>query len=316
MSRLVIPLFIALLFLTFPVSATYYVKEPSPLYEVKYSVLSNGTDALIHLEVLQWGVSCGMTDCWPEVFYGHEYLLFSDGGRLYLLNFTPAVGVPTEGIIYRRATFINGSWYVEMEYYLPDYSRADMVYRLDTRNFCIEQVNVSRWFWISQGKISNEINGWKIELQSWGPGEWSHANVSDLWIASSKSASGWSPGPAIVANSSVFPVYFIIKKDELVRNVTLVYLNTTGNNSLIQGFWFPGDVKIVNMTVCEKANVNTSTSMAVETNGTTHTKEASLNTTETQTRKKGICGPALLLLGVLIPACIGARRRWRSSENS
>ncbi|CAD5243848.1 protein of unknown function [Thermococcus camini] len=52
MSRLVTPLFIALLFLTLQVSATYYVKEPSSLYEVKYSVLSNGTNALIHLEVL------------------------------------------------------------------------------------------------------------------------------------------------------------------------------------------------------------------------------------------------------------------------
>ncbi|NJE09888.1 CGP-CTERM sorting domain-containing protein [Thermococcus sp. MAR1] len=306
---MVILLIALLLFLTLPVSATYYVKEPSPLYEVKYSVLSNGTEALVHLSVLQWGISCGMTDCWPEVFYGHEYLLFFDGGRLYLLNFTPAVGVPTEGIIYRRATFINGSWYVEMECYLPDYSQVDMVYRFDTRNFCVEPVNVSSWFWLHRGKISNEINGWKIELQSWGPGEWGQANVSDLWIASSKSASSWSPGPAIVVNSSVFPVYFIIKKDELVRNVTLVYLNTTGNNSLIQDFWFPGDVKIINVTVC-KTSADT-TSMAVETNGTTYTKETSLNTTKTQTNtketKKGICGPGLISLLAVIPLIL--RRR-------
>ncbi|NJE01793.1 CGP-CTERM sorting domain-containing protein [Thermococcus sp. JdF3] len=310
MHRMVILLITLLLFLTFPVSATYYVKEPSPLYEVKYSVLSNGTDALIHLEVLQWGVSCGMTDCWPEVFYGHEYLLFFDGGRLYLLNFTPAVGVPTEGIIYRRATFINGSWYVEMEYHLPDYSQVDMVHRFDTRNFCVEPVNVSSWFWLHRGKISNGINGWRIELQSWGPGEWGRANVSDLWIASSKSASSWSPGPAIVANSSV-PVYFTLKKGNLTRNVTLVYLNATGNGSLIQGFWFPGDVKIVNVTLCEKANVNTSTSTTAETNGTARTTEMPPSTTKTQTStketKKGICGPGLISLLAVIPLIL--RRR-------
>ncbi|CAD5243847.1 CGP-CTERM sorting domain-containing protein [Thermococcus camini] len=254
-----------------------------------------------------------MTDCWPEVFYGHEYLLFFDGGRLYLLNFTPAVGVPTEGIIYRRATFINGSWYVEMEYYLPDYSQVDMAYRFDTRNFCVEPVNVSSWFWLHRGKISNEINGWKIELQSWGPGEWGHANVSDLWIASSKSASSWSPGPAIVVNSSVFPVYFIIKKDELVRNVTLIYLNTTGNNSLIQGFWFPGNVKIANVTVCKKTSADTSTGTPAEVNLTSPTAETQSNkagtAANTENTETSICGPGFILLAAAIPVLLRRAKR-------
>ena len=294
MSRLVIPLIVLLLFLAVPVSATYYVKEPSPLYEVKYSVLSNGTDALIHLEVLQWGISCGMTDCWPEVFYGYEYILYFNGPQLYLLNFTHAFKTPY--ISYKGVTFVNGSWYVEVNYYPPACStKVDKIYRLDLGNFCIKPVNVS-WFYLPKGETRDEINSWEIELQSLGPGKWGQANVSDLWIASSKSASKWSPSPAIVVNSSVFPVYFILRKDDHTKNITLIYLNTTGNNSLIQGFWFPDGVRIVNVTICKRAtNITTSTTTGIETTPRSNA---------TKTKTKDICGPGfvvLIILSVLLP---------------
>lgn len=247
---------IAILLLAVPVSATYYVRVPSPLYEVKYSVLSNGTEALVHLRILQWGITCGMSDCWPEVYSNQDYLLYFNGSRLYLLNFTPALGVPPEGMAYKGATFVNGSWYVEMEYYQPDCStQVDRFYRLDTKHFCVEPVNVS-WFWLPKGKVSDYINGWRIELQSFGPGEWGYANVSDLWIALSESAGKWFPGPITVPSSSVFPVYFILKKNGHAKNITLLYLNTTNNSKgLVQGFWFPNDVKIINVTVCRDVSV-------------------------------------------------------------
>ena len=89
MSKLVIP--ILLLFLTSPVSATYYIKQGGFLYEVGYSVFSNGTSALIDVEINNYGITCGMDSCWAEVYDVYDYLLFFDGSRLYLLNFTPSL---------------------------------------------------------------------------------------------------------------------------------------------------------------------------------------------------------------------------------
>jgi hypothetical protein len=91
MSRLVIPLFIALLFLTTPVLATYSVHSSGFLYEVHSSVFSNGTSALIHAEVDNYGITCGMNSCWAEVYDVYDYLLLFDGSQPYILNFTPAL---------------------------------------------------------------------------------------------------------------------------------------------------------------------------------------------------------------------------------
>ena len=252
--RKAIPL-IALLLLAVPVSA-YQVRSPGPVYEVKYSVLSNGTDALIHLDVLQWGITCGMVDCWPEVYSDHDYLLYFNGSQLYLLNFTPALGLPTWRVSYRGATFFNGSWYVWTEYYPPAcLTLVDRIYRLDLQDFCIKPADVE-WFGLPRGNVSNSIDGWRIELQSIGPGEWGHANVSDLWIALSENASKGFSVPITVPNSSTFPVYFTLKRDGTTRRITLLYLNTTRNpEMLVQGFWFPSDVKTVNVTVCRSASV-------------------------------------------------------------
>ncbi|WP_297535724.1 hypothetical protein [Thermococcus sp.] len=253
--RKAIPL-IALLLLAVPVSA-YQVRSPGPVYEVKYSVLSNGTDALIHLDVLQWGITCGMVDCWPEVYSDYDYLLYFNGSQLYLLNFTPALGLPTWRVFYRGATFFNGSWYLWTEYYPPACSTlVDRIYRLDLRDLCIKPADVE-WFELPRGNVSDSIDGWRIELQSLGPGEWGYANVSDLWIALSENVTNWSPGgPITFPKSSVFPVYFTLKKGNLTKKITLLYINTTNNSEgLVQGFWFPGDVKIVNVTVCRSASV-------------------------------------------------------------
>ena len=88
-----VAVFLALLFFALPVSATYYVKAPGFIYGVRYNVLSNGREALVSLSVLQFGVTCGMDDCWAEVYGDQGYLLLFKDSHLYLLNFTPALAL-------------------------------------------------------------------------------------------------------------------------------------------------------------------------------------------------------------------------------
>ena len=302
MMRNVVPLvFVAVMLLALPVSATYYVKEPSPLYEVKYTVLSNGTEALVHLGILQWGIDCGMTDCRSAVFGAEEFLLYFNGSRLYLLNFTPVLALSPAEIIYKGATFFNGSWYVEVEYYPQTCSTlVDRFYRLDTEHFCVEPINVN-WFWLPKGKVSDSINGWRIELQSLGPGEWGYANVSDLWIALSESASKWFSGPITVPKSSVFPVYFTLERGDLKRNVTLVYLNTTNNSKgLVQGFWFPSKIKIVNVTVCRDVGVRFPLTV-VKVDGVWKGNEGALIVIDYEYLSPGMCPEENPLNCTLIP---------------
>ncbi|NJE27116.1 hypothetical protein E3E22_10945, partial [Thermococcus sp. MV5] len=121
MPRLVISLFLLLL-LAAPVSATYYVKASGFIYEVKYKVLSNGNEALIPLPVLQFGVTCGMNDCWAEVYGDQQYLLLFNGSQLFLLNFTPVLlsnlppNVPKNisHLYFNGVKYVNGSWYVNV----------------------------------------------------------------------------------------------------------------------------------------------------------------------------------------------------------
>ncbi|WP_297548512.1 hypothetical protein [Thermococcus sp.] len=315
MSRLVIPIFL-LLFLSSSVSAYPYVKAPGGLYEVQYSVLSNGTGALIHLSILQWGIDCGMTNCWPAVFYGHEYLLYFNGSHLYLLNFTPVLGTPY--VEYKGASFLNGSWYIEVKYSSDE---IDRFYRLDTGHFCIEPANVS-WLWLPKGNVSDSIYGWKIELQSLGPGEWGHTNISDIWIALNRNVSRWSPGPVTLVNSSVFPVYFALKKDNNTRKVTIVYINTTNNSKgLIEGFWFPKSVKIVNVTVCKSTAPRENTTLnetKTQTSAQRNLTCSHVNTVERMNKtspspqtssKKSICGPGLVVIIVVGTVFFVRKRR-------
>ncbi|WP_297418721.1 hypothetical protein [Thermococcus sp.] len=318
MSRLVIPLL--LLFLSASVSAYPYVKAPGGLYEVQYSVLSNGTGALIHLSILQWGIDCGMTDCWPAVFYGHEYLLYFNGSQLYILNFTPVLRT-LYYMEYKGASFLNGSWYIEVKYYPKKSDEIDRFYRLDIRHFCIEPANVS-WLWLPKGNVSDSIYGWRIELQSLGPGEWGHTNVSDVWIALSRNVSSWSPGPVTLVNSSVFPVYFTLKKDNNTRKIVLIYINTTNNSKgLIEGFWFPESVKIVNVTACKstapkenttlnKTRTQTSAQRNIMCSHVNTVEKTNKTSTPHQTSsKKSICGPGLMVIISLSAPLLVKRRK-------
>ncbi|WP_148882538.1 CGP-CTERM sorting domain-containing protein [Thermococcus aciditolerans] len=308
MSRLVIPLFIALLFLATPVSAVYYVNSGGFLYEVQYSVFSNGTNALIHAEVDNYGITCGMMEnCWAEVYDVYDYLLFFDGSQLYLLNFTPALlsGLPpyapknVSSVYFKGITYVNGSWYVNVGVFAYSAEaqsgvNVDYVYRLKTKKFCVERVNAS-WSQLEKRVFKNEINGWRIEVPR------------NFFLVANASDTTWSPLLPLVVNWTQFPVYFTLKKGNLTRNVTLFYINTT---NVINGFWFPNNVKIVNVTVC-KTSANTSTSTAAETSTTPNKTITPPNTTKTPTNtketKKGICGPGLISLLAVIPLIL--RRR-------
>ncbi|ASJ08840.1 hypothetical protein A3L11_06225 [Thermococcus siculi] len=309
MSRLVIPLFIALLFLTTPVLAVYYVNSGGFLYEVHSSVFSNGTSALIHAEVDNYGITCGMDSCWAEVYDVYDYLLLFDGSRLYLLNFTPALlhDLPPDApqnvssAYFKGVTYGDGSWYVNVHVFT--YSKEnhssmnfDYVYRLDTRQFCVERVNES-WFRLKKGVLKKEINGWKIEV----PG--------NFFLVAKASDANQSPLRPLVVNWTQFPVYFTLRKGNLTKNLTLFYINTT---STINGFWFPDDVKIVNVTAC-KTSTNTSPSPTVGTNSTTTSIQTPPGEEGTQTNgeehKNSICGPGIILLAAAIPALLRKRRQ-------
>jgi len=241
------------------------------VYEVQYSVVSGGRDALIHLLILTYvpycpplsGIDCANATM-GEVLGGDEYLLYFNGSRLYLLNFTPALKTPYQ--TYNGAVFINGSWYINITAYpqnaSPDESiRA--VYYFNPRRFCVEKTNLT-WSELPHGKPVDEIDGWRIELQSSSFEKWGYANVSDVWVTMSRDALKWSPGPTEVVNSSRFPIYFILRRGNRVRNVTLVYLNLNITrpdfrvppNTSVPGYWFPRDVKIVNVTVCNSAGLH------------------------------------------------------------
>jgi len=146
---------------------------------VEYSIYSNGTSALINLGVDNYGVTCGMDDCWAEVYDVYDYLLFFDGSHLYLLNFTPALlsALPpyapknVSWMHFNGIKYVNGSWYVNVSVFAysaktHNASNLHYVFRLDTKDFCVKKVNVS-WSRLKGSELKREVNGWKIEI----PGE-------------------------------------------------------------------------------------------------------------------------------------------------
>ncbi|WP_297497264.1 hypothetical protein [Thermococcus sp.] len=303
MSRMV-AVFLALLFFALPVSATYYVKAPGFIYGVRYNVLSNGREALLSLSVLQFGVTCGMRDCWAEVYGDQEYLLLFNGSQLYLLNFTPVLlsylppNVPrnVSDVYFNEIKYANDSWYVDVSafFYSAESQRGknlDFIFRLDTKNLCVRKVNVnlSR---LEESELKNEINGWRVEIPRVfllpslknGSAIPSSYPTADFLVVVNASNTGWLPRPFIIVNRTQFPVYFVLKRNNQVKNVTLIFLNTTPvqmwygyyneNTTGIPGYWFPDDVKLVNVTPCRNVT----------------------NTANTRTATKGICGPGLVLL--------------------
>ncbi|MDK2869781.1 MAG: hypothetical protein PWP39_1016 [Pyrococcus sp.] len=300
MPRLVIPILALLIFSAPMASAVYSVKQGGFLYEVWYHIYSNGTSALIHIGVENYNIACGMTSCWAEVYDAYEYLLYYDGSNLYLLNFTPALRemLPknmTNMTIYPHSFmnifYLNGSWYVNLTsraYPEGSFKSIDLnpVYRL-SEDFCVELVNVT----VTTKTENKTINGWEIVI----PEEFREDPVfADFFIAENASVYNWSEVRRwidiekwhhFVPNSSNFPVYFLLKKGDQVRRVTLLYINTTDG---LNGFWFPEDVKIVNVTLCKP----------------TPTIINETTTSSTPRRKHKICGPGVVMLLFLIPPLI------------
>ncbi|ASJ17418.1 hypothetical protein A3L04_10220 [Thermococcus chitonophagus] len=337
MSRLVI--LIVLLFLAVPVSATYYVDKGGFLYEVRYSVFSNGTTALINAEVDNYGITCGMDNCWAEVYDSYNYLLLFDGSQLYLLNFTPALlsALPpyaprnVSWVHFNAVDYVNGSWYVNVSVfaYSADSQEGvnlNHVFKLDTRNFCIERANIYLSGFPRGMKYT--INYWKIEIprqfqakQVFINGTWVRISnetamkippSADFFIVPNRTVENskycrliFSHQRPLVVNWTQFPVYFTLRKGNWTRNITLFYVNIT---NAIKGFWFPSEVKIVNVTIC-KANSpyieKTTTGTAIGKNTTTTFSPVSsysssnYSTLGTSTAKGKVCGVGFMLLAIL-----------------
>ena len=197
---------------------------------------------------------------------------------------------------FNEIKYANDSWYVDVSafFYSEESQRGknlDFIFRLDTKNLRVRKVNVnlSR---LEGSELKNEINGWRIEipriflppsLENNSLVSYSHLSANFLVVVNA-SNTGWLPGPFIVVNRTQFPVYFVLKRNNQVKNVTLLFLNTTPvwmwygyyneNTTGIPGYWFPDDVKIVNVTPCRNIT----------------------NTANTSTATRGICGPGFVLL--------------------
>ena len=348
MPRLVIPLLLLLLFVPIA-SAVYSVNFGGFLYEVRYTAYSNGTTALINAEIDNYGVSCGMDSCWAEVYKVYDNLLYYNGSMLYLLNFTPALEASLPSYAPRNITYVhfnwvyysNGSWYVNVSLsaYSPETVESfnkKYVYRLNLKNFCVEQTNVSLAEFPTKG-MKETINGWKIVVPHefrarmiFINGTWikidneTHSAPlilsADFFIGANASVFNSSyvrpwirKYPHFAPNSSKLPIYFVLRKDAWVKNVTLFYINTTSG---LNGFWFPDSVKIANVTLCKStttpgntASNGTATQTATHGNVTLHNTSIAGKTTTIPTKgKKTICGPGF---AVIAPLLALAFRRFR-----
>lgn len=250
MSRMVIVSFLTIfLFLTPIASAIHTIKAPGVIYEVKYSVVSNGTVVLIPLSVFQYDFLCCPNSSIAK-FGEWYYLLYYDGSQLYLLNFTYALAHPL------RVAFVNGSWYVEISTYKDSCDEiTSSVYSLNLANFSFKKVNTSwsRLVWNSQSV--NEINGWKIVIPNLSTNSSFPTTVDIIVINSKENANLLNNSKRVVLTTSPkFPVYFLLRKGNRIRNITLVYINTTpvswieyGSRRVtgISGYWFPENIKVI-----------------------------------------------------------------------
>ena len=305
-------------------SAVYSVKLNGYLYVVSYEVYSNGTVALINAEIDNTGTTCDMAgNCWMSVYSGYEYLLYYNGSRLFLLNFTwcpPTMPIPA---------YVNGTWYLNV----TACGILHYVYRLNLTGFCVNEVTVNWSQLIRKSTFTGTVNGWKIVIPreflpspDYGPFK------AYFFVGVNSSVTKPTSVPPFLAipPNSKLPVYFLLEKGNQVRNVTLFYINASEN---LTGFWFPSSVKIVNVTSCkpvvtpENATSNgTVTPTSARGNVTTHTANASgknitpvkpVNTTRTllsggtnttmsssakgnpAPTKKNICGPAFIILAAI-----------------
>ena len=247
MSRLVSYFFIFLLLVPL-VSAVYSINAPGVLYEVRYSVISNGTVALIPLSIYQYDFLYSPNDSLAKFGKWH-YLLYYNGSRLYLLNFTYLLA-RSPGV-----AFVNGSWYLDVTTYT--YSGTDSaVYRLNLKNFSVVPVKTSWFKLLGENHAVSELNGWRIVVpKDFGPLN-SSVPAADVAIANTEENARLYHGRVVLANSSEFPVYFLLRRGNETRNVTLLYVNTTPTSwteygsrlvTGLAGFWFPDNVRVVNV---------------------------------------------------------------------
>lgn len=239
--------FVFLLFVSL-VLAVYSVNAPGVVYEVKYSVISNGTVALIPLSVYQYDFLYYPNDSLAKFGKWH-YLLYYNGSRLYLLNVTYLLAC-SPGV-----AFVNGSWYLNVTTYT--YSGTDSaVYRLDPKNFSVVPVKTSWFKLLEENHVVSELNGWRIVVpKDFGPLNSSIPTV-DVAIANTEENARLYHGRVVLANSLEFPLYFLLMRENETRNVTLLYVNTTPTSwteygsrlvTGLAGFWFPDNVRIVNV---------------------------------------------------------------------
>jgi len=308
MSRWIVPLLLLTL-LSFPALASKpLIPVGGDVVEVYYNIYSNGTAALISTEVADLQVTCGMEMvCWPEVGRAYHYL--------YFLNFTPALlellppsfgpeNISYDLIYLYPELYWNGSWYVNISYYpVGGIYRFGGMYILDTKNFCIEPTNLTSPEW------KHTINGLWIEIPKiFYSGEYWHSsshNSAHFIILTNTSLLNdpiYGPAynqvfkhiPTLTVNWTQFPVYFILSRHRVRKNITLFYLNIT---DIVRGGYLPEDVKIANVTVCKEEQ-----GTKIEGNTTSKSEEEN-----TITGSK-VCGPGLILL-LTVALTLTKRRR-------
>jgi len=166
-----------------------------------------------------------------------------------------------------------------------------------------------------QAKKQNETKNPPLEADF---GVAVNASVTTNWT------SNWASIHILIVNSTSFPVYFLLRKGSLIRNVTLLYLNTTPvwtysgyeNTTGIPGYWFPNDVKIINVTICKKIT-NTSNETMNQTTireNTTVPPEKTATTTPIPTTTKEnrrICGPGFVVLLTVVALAVERTLRRR-----
>ncbi|WP_297073167.1 hypothetical protein [Thermococcus sp.] len=283
------------------------------VYRIEYSVISSGSDAFVYLQLFQYAPVCKAGFCYDfDMTPIGGSLLYFNGSRRYSLDFTKATN--STFVDYNGVVFVNRSWYLNITAYPQDSSEGiEKVYKFNQRNFCVEPVG-RNWSQLSKNGTSTAvINGWQIETP-----------MNDICVTMSKNAWCWAHEccpSVILANSSVFPVYFTLRRGNHTRNVTVIYLNMNTTledffnrlppNTAVPIFWFPKSVKIVNVTVCKSTAPRENTTLnetKTQTSAQGSTTRSSTNTIEKTNKtspspqtssKKSICGPGLIVIIVV-----------------
>ncbi|MDK2869058.1 MAG: hypothetical protein PWP39_293 [Pyrococcus sp.] len=277
--------------------------------KIHYTIFSNGTHALIQTEIAHYFVDCGMVDCWPGVYSVDSYLFYYDPPHIYLLNLIPAARIlifsslphyfPRNTIVHidvwpHWAAYLNNSWYVDVSVfaYFPELNKDrnyKYIYLLDTKNFCVRLSNQTSSS-LTTENMKRTINGWSIEIpETFKTNKTSIPVWADLLVAYSNISSYYEeliymppPSEILVLNSSRFPIYFILKKGEETKNVTLLYIENPPHDRV--SFQLPENIRIINVTLCnQQVSTNTSTPGLIETPPKENITMKNITNTSTET---------------------------------